>query len=190
MSKHIHDIAISPFRHFAVSPFRLFAFSLFLLLLPSLLFSQGTINGYITDRETGDSLAGVSVRIEGTRLGAISNSRGRFTIKNVPLGQIEMQASLIGYSTETIRTYLGKDGQANVVFTMMSSGFLKDEVIVSAGRRVQAVQDVPISVASLSQQDLAQRGITQLDQALRYVSGVSVVGDQVNIRGASGFAFG
>ncbi len=190
MNNSLYDIALSPFRCFAFSLFRLFALSLFLTVLPLALYGQGSISGYITDRESGDSLAGVSVRIEGTRLGAISNSRGRFTIKNVPLGQIEMRASLIGYNTETIRTYLGKDGQANVVFTMLSSGFLKDEVIVSAGRRVQAVQDVPISVASLSQEDLAQRGITQLDQALRYVSGVSVVGDQVNIRGASGFAFG
>lgn len=174
----------------AVSPFRLFALSILILLFPIVLLAQGTISGYITDRETGDSLAGVSIRVEGTRLGAISNSRGRFTIKNVPLGQVEMKATLVGYESETVRTYLGKDGQVNVVFTMLASSFQKDEVVVSAGRRVQAVQDVPISVSALSQQDLAQRGITQLDQALRYVSGVSVVGDQVNIRGSSGFAFG
>ncbi len=174
----------------AILLFRHFAFLLFVLVFPVIVSAQGTINGYITDRQTGDSLAGVTIRVEGTRLGAVSTTRGRFTIKNVPLGQVEMKATLVGYVSETVRAYLGKDGQVNVVFTMLPSAFNKEEVVVSAGRRVQAVQDVPITVATMDQQDLAQRGITQLDQALRYVSGVSVVGDQVNIRGASGFAFG
>ena len=68
--------------------------------------------------------------------------------------------------------------------------YTKAEVVVSANRRVQAVQDVPITVSVLSAEDLDQRSITRLDDALRYVNGIVVARDQVNIRGTSGFALG
>ena len=166
---------------------------LLLLLTATPLFAQSsTVKGYVTDRTTGELLVGVTIRVEGTRLGAITNREGRFTIKNVPMGPAILRASLLGYESEDVRITIFKDGSGSkeVVFTMLPTGLQAEEIVVSAGRRVQAVQDVPISVASLSQADLVQRGITQVDEALRYVSGVSVVGDQVNIRGASGFAFG
>ena len=150
----------------------------------------GRLGGYVTDRVTGDALAGVTIRVESTRLGAFTDKDGRFEIKDVPIGPVVLRASIVGYETETVKTLLRKDGSRDIVFTMLESGINSQPVVVSAGRRVQAVQDVPISVATLGQGDLVERGITQLDDALRYVSGVSVVGDQVNIRGSSGFAFG
>ncbi len=171
-----------------------------LLLLLLLVLSAGTsvlaqdartVRGYVTDRATGEVLPGVTIRVEGTRLGAVTNKEGRFQINDVPLGPVRLRASLLGYANEDVGITLFADGPSkDVIFTMLPTGLQTDEIVVSAGRRVQAVQDVPISVSSLTQADLVQRGITQVDQALRYVSGVSVVGDQVNIRGASGFAFG
>lgn len=150
----------------------------------------GRVAGYITDRLTGKQLAGVTLRVENTRLGAITNTKGHFEITGVPIGDVVLSATSVGYESEKVKTILRSDGSREIVFTMMPSDINSSPIIVSAGRRVQAVQDVPISVATLGQQDLVKRGITQLDDALRYVSGVNVVGDQVNIRGASGFAFG
>ena len=154
--------------------------------------TASTVKGYVTDRTTGELLRGVTIRIAGTQLGAIADKDGRFLINGVPIGKVLLQATLLGYESESVSITLFNDGTSTkeVVFTMMPTSLQTSEIVVSAGRRIQAVQDVPISVATLSQEDLMQRGITQIDQALRYVSGVSVVGDQVNIRGASGFAFG
>jgi len=77
-----------------------------------------------------------------------------------------------------------------MIMTIKASAVSKGEIVVSANKRIQAVQDVPISLSVLTAEDLDQRSITRLDEALQYVSGVSVTRDQVNIRGASGFAFG
>lgn len=152
--------------------------------------AQCVVNGLITDRETGDALQGVTVRVEGTSLGAISSAKGRFTISNVPDGRIVLKATMVGYEQYELTLILKRKETKDVIFTMIRSAVQVSDIVVSANKRVQAVQDVPISVAVMTQNDLRERAITQLDDALRYVSGITVARDQVNIRGASGFALG
>jgi len=151
---------------------------------------EGGIAGLVTDRVTGIPLAGVTVRVDGTRLGAVTGKNGRFSISKVPDGTITLQSSRVGYKSERLLVIVSKSSSRDVVFTMVESAVQGRDVIVSANKRVQAVQDVPISVAVLRSEDLQQRAITRLDDALAYTSGVTVARDQVNIRGASGFALG
>jgi len=148
------------------------------------------LSGMISDRATGKPVSGATVRIEGTRLGAITDKSGRFRIANPPAGSVVIAASCVGYTPTQERITVGTDRNATVVLTLIPSDVIKSDVVVSASKRVQAVQDVPISVAVLRAADIDQRNITQLDEALSYVSGVTVARDQVNIRGASGFALG
>lgn len=149
------------------------------------------LRGMITDRETGSSIAGVTVRVSGTRLGATSDTSGRFRIANLTPGNYELFATRIGYERVVTKVFISRDHSTeDVVFTMLATNLVTQDVVISANRRVQAVQDVPLSVSTVTQADLSERNITQLDDALRYVSGVTVVKDQVNIRGSSGFAFG
>lgn len=161
-----------------------------IVILPITTGAQTILKGYLTDRETSKPVHGATVRIEGTHLGAITNSAGFFTISPAPSGKITVVATFVGFETARQSVFLRSNETTTMVFTIRSSAVSKGEVVVSANKRVQAVQDVPISLAVISSEDLAQRSITRLDEALRYVSGVSVAGDQVNIRGASGFAFG
>jgi len=162
----------------------------FLVLLPTALFAEGGIAGLVTDRMSGNPLAGVTVRIDGTRLGAITGKDGRFRIARVPEGSLVLHASSVGYASEKLTVVIRGHDHKDVVLTMLESNVLGREVVVSANKRVQAVQDVPISVAVMKAEDLQSRAITRLDDALAYVSGVTVTGDQVNIRGSSGFALG
>ncbi len=67
--------------------------------------------------------------------------------------------------------------------------FEADEIIVTAARREQAAMTAPVSVAVLSAEDMSVRNIVHLDDALRTVSGVHLQGNQINIRGSSGFAY-
>lgn len=152
--------------------------------------AQTVIKGLITDRMSAAPLTGVTVRIEGTRVGGITGSDGRFTLKGVPSGRVTIAASCIGYEPTSVILILKENDKRDVVMTMLESALRTSEIIVSASKRVQAVQDVPISVSIVSAKDLADRSQTSLDEPLRYVSGVNVARDQVNIRGASGFAFG
>ncbi len=167
-------------------------FVLLILLAAPLAAAQTvSLQGLITDRVSGDALAGATVRIEGTRLGAVTDKTGRFRFSSVPSGSVTLRASLVGYEAVRLDVYI-QPGSAtkDVVLTMLASENRSRDVVVTANKRVQAVQDVPISVSVVTQDDISNRAIVNLDDALRYVSGVTVARDQVNIRGASGFALG
>jgi len=58
----------------------------------------GTISGRVTDKATGDSLAGVNIIITGTMRGAVTDVLGHYTILNVPIGECAVSARLVGYA--------------------------------------------------------------------------------------------
>ena len=74
-----------------------------LFLLVSFSVAQGdnnaAITGIITDSETNAPIPGVSIRIEGTRLGAQTNIEGRFTIDSLEPGNYTLVVTSVGYGT-------------------------------------------------------------------------------------------
>ena len=63
-------------------------------------------------------------------------------------------------------------------------------VVVSAGRRKQAIGEVPVSMEIIRPELIDNKGITSLDQAVEQTPGVSTFDGQVSIRGGSGFSYG
>lgn len=166
---------------------RKYFYILILFLLPLSLFSQKNISGFIFDAESNEALSGVVIRIEGTSFGAKTNAKGRFQLKNIPKTEHTILISLIGYSSKKIVVPIDTD---SLTISLDQIPLQTNEVVVSANKKVQAVQDVPISVSVLDQRGLQDRNITRLDDALRYVPGVNIARDQISIRGSSGLAFG
>jgi iron complex outermembrane receptor protein len=152
------------------------------------------LKGAVEDSATRESIVGATVRIEPGKNGTYTSSKGTFRIScpSPARSSATLVVSAVGYETyrRPLTTFELDDDVSNVMVLLQRSTLVRDEVIVSANKRIQAVQDVPISVSIMKAQDLQQRGIVRLDDALRYVSGITVVKDQVNIRGASGFALG
>lgn len=172
--------------------------NLIILIVISLNFVEGTplfsekgyIKGIVYSKETGKPLAGTSIRIEKTAFGAIANKKGEFIIRSVKSGNYTLLASLIGYKQlRTEITVLAND-TIHLNLYLEEQVIRTEDIIVSASKRVQSVQEVPVSIANISTEELISRNITKLDEVLGYVPGVSMSGDHISIRGSSGFAFG
>ncbi|MCK5741519.1 MAG: TonB-dependent receptor [Chlorobi bacterium] len=149
------------------------------------------INGKVIDKETGKVLPGATVRVEGTGFGAITKSDGFFKIKNLKSGKYTLLISMIGYSSlKEDFVALQISSTWPHVFELVEAGIMTRSVVVSANKRIQSVQEVPISISVIDIRSLQDRGIARIDEALDYVPGVNLVGDQVSIRGSSGFAYG
>jgi iron complex outermembrane receptor protein len=65
-----------------------------------------------------------------------------------------------------------------------------ETIVVSAGRRKQAIEEVPVSMEIIRPQLIDNKGITDLEQAVDQTPGVFTMDGQVSIRGGSGFAYG
>jgi len=66
----------------------------------------------------------------------------------------------------------------------------KKTVVVSAGKRRQAIEEIPVSMEILRPELIDNKGITDLEQAVDQTPGVYTMDGQVSIRGGSGFAYG
>ncbi len=97
--------------------------------------------------------------------------------------------SMIGYKN-ILKEITVTESLNNLNFVLINTSFETSEVVVSANKRVQAVQDVPISICVFDDKYTKDRNFNRIDDVLRIVPGVNLNKDNVNIRGSSGFAFG
>ena len=80
---------------------KLFSFTCILLLLltgSAISAPIGKITGVVTDAETSQPIIGVTVAVQGTTWGAITDQDGRYTILNVPVGTYTLVLSAVGYA--------------------------------------------------------------------------------------------
>ncbi|MDR2498302.1 MAG: TonB-dependent receptor [Tannerellaceae bacterium] len=87
---------------------RIFAAIILALLLSFGALHAQTIRGTVTDKASGRPLeyATVSIRATNPPLGATTDSLGRFSISNIPVGRYDIQASFVGYESVIIKEVL------------------------------------------------------------------------------------
>ncbi len=159
------------------------------LLVPMVVQAQtGTVAGTVHD-EAGVPLPGVNVALEGTTQGDATDLKGRYRIRQVPVGSYVVRASAIGFRTEQQPLTLAANEEATIDFVLREQTVRGDEVVVTASRRAQRFSEAPVSIHVVLPRELETRNILSLDEALRYVPGVQMADNQVNIRGSSGFTF-
>lgn len=157
-----------------------------LLLLSLTSASLSSLKGRVVDSETGEALIGASVVIENWKIGTFTDNQGHFLIEqNVPKGT-PIKVSYVGYVNQTFAT----NSVADVLFELMPINIQAHSVVVTANKRIQAVQDVPISITVLDKEKLHTLNPLDLKEALIFASGVDVTKDNVNIRGSNGFSYG
>jgi iron complex outermembrane receptor protein len=152
--------------------------------------ADGVVAGTVFDTKTQEPLSGVTIKIEGTALGGSTDRNGKFTLYSVPSGKYVLLAALVGYNVAKTNLTLPQHDSIYLSVELASTALQETDFIISAGKRNQAVQDVPISVTAVDERAIEQRNITRADGLFRYLPGVSVIGSQVSIRGTSGYTLG
>ena len=114
----------------------------------------GKVSGRVTDAETGESLPGANVVLEGTRLGGTAGVNGEYFILQVPPGIYNVQASLVGYrSVNRTGVNVLLDRTATVDFELGQTDAQLDELVVTAD--LDPVQmDVSFAQQALTQEQV------------------------------------
>ncbi|MEP2280537.1 TonB-dependent receptor [Maribacter sp.] len=152
-------------KKFLLTTLAIFAFSTVALK------AQTTISGVITDTEIGEPLIGANVIIQGTNTGASTDYDGKFSItSNEPLPW-NLSISYAGYASKIVPI---TTASTNLKYDLKQTAFIVDEVVISASRRREKVQEAPASVTVLSAKKLV--GSPQIDAARNLVNvpGVTV----------------
>ena len=151
---------------------------------------KGKITGRVID-EKDRPIAGANIFIEGTLLGAASRLDGQFIIKYVPDGKYKLVINMIGYYRHTIDVEVSKGRHLDLKSIRLKSVPLESQpIVVTASKYEQKVENVPASISSISRMEIENRNTVTVDKVLQYVSGLNMNGDQVNIRGSTGYSKG
>lgn len=157
----------------------------------------GVLRGMIRDKETQETLVGVSIKIEGTTLGTSTDMDGNFKVENIPVGSYNVRASLIGYKPLIKYNINITSGNAQILsFELEEDVNTLGEVEVTADRtKSPAVGNIitPLSVQSLTTEEIRSNpggnfDISRVVQVLPGVAGATGVGgfrNDIIIRGGA-----
>jgi hypothetical protein len=94
----------------------------------------GSITGTVRD-EDGAVLPSVAVQVEGTRLGALTNAHGVFTIERVPVGVVWVTARLLSYEPARRQVTVRAGETATIAFDLEPTSIGIGGVEVRASKR-------------------------------------------------------
>ncbi len=173
---------------------KLVTYCVVILLASCSLFGQatvGTITGTLMDAENAQPVVGANMTLRGTVIGATSDAKGKFTLRRIKPGTYTLAISMLGYERLSLEGISVRAGETrSMEIPIRSVPLQADPVVITASRREQSLQEVPVSLATVTARAIADRNIVTLDDALRFVPGVSMLSDQVNIRGSTGYSRG
>jgi TonB-dependent starch-binding outer membrane protein SusC len=166
-----------------------------LLLVGSPLAAQtGTVQGRVTDAQSGRPLVGTQILIPGTQRGIVAGAEGRFVLDNVATGEVTIRFQILGYE-QAERTVTVRAGEVTVLdVTLSTRALAMDELVVTGVGQATSRRQLSTSVAVIGEQAIAEAPVQSIDQLLQgrvagsTVSAVSAqpgTGSQVSFRGVS-----
>lgn len=105
---------------------------LFMFVTQHALAQEKLITGNVTSSDDGSTLPGVSVTVNGTNQGTITDANGQFKISAKPGSKLTF--SFVGYAPQNVT--VGNSSEINVVLISTISD-LKEIVVVALGTEVE-----------------------------------------------------
>ena len=166
----------------------IYKYSLLIILLSistSTIFGQqnGKIIGKVTDKKSGETLIGLSVRITGTTTGASTDVEGRYNLSNVKPGSYSLTFSYVGYASKNItdvEVTAGNVTNLNVVMDEAGGQQLKEVVVTASARQeslngLYAKQKNSVRVSDgISSEAIKKSPDRNTSEVLKRVSGTTI----------------
>ena len=163
------------FRMFPPVRSLLTAFILTILFLPLQAHAAGGLKGSVTDKTDGEPVIGASVMLENTTLGAASDFDGNYAIQNIPAGTYNLKITGVGYAQQTKNVTIADGQTATLNLQLAETTIMASEIVIGGALYEQDRLEVPITLSTVSREEIARQPSASLDQAVEAVPGVNVV---------------
>ncbi|MCH7476348.1 MAG: TonB-dependent receptor plug domain-containing protein, partial [Gemmatimonadetes bacterium] len=186
------------------------AWALMAFAAPAAAQQTGTISGSVTEAGSGRPLRGVQLfiprgRCPGTerscpRVTAVTDDAGQYTMANVPAGQAEIRARLVGYSSQstTVAVVGGQTFELN--FTLRASVISLDEIVVTGAGVAQSKKQLGNTITTVNPADILRtRPVMSFSETLsarepgvvvKPSGGIAGESARIEIRGTSSLSMG
>ena len=126
-------------------------FFAFVLLTSFTMLAQTTITGVVKDAKTGETLLGANIKVSGKALGTTTGLDGKFSLKLADSPPFTIEISMLGFVAVSVE--ITKNNQ-EVMVSLEEDATSLEEIVFSASRRRQKVQEAPASVSIITSKDI------------------------------------
>lgn len=134
--------------------------------------TTGKIAGKVIDKSTGEALIGASVLLVGTTMGASSDLDGSYFIINIPPGEYDVKASMIGYSAFTFqKVRVSVDQTTKLDFELTSESIQVNDVVVTAEKPIVR-KDLTSTEQTVSGEDISMLPLEDVSSVVNLQAGV------------------
>jgi outer membrane receptor protein involved in Fe transport len=142
-----------------------------LVLANTVLFAQTTVNGKVTDANTGEPLPGTSIAVVGKNLGTTTDFDGNYSLTISENTPFMLEASSIGYQSVTAEV---TGNNQTVDFSLQESAEALDEVVVSASRTPERVRESPVTIERIDAKAIQTSSSPSFYGGLENLKGVDI----------------
>ena len=129
--------------------------------------AQVTLGGIVIDSETGKPVQGANIRVEHSLSGTSANSKGEFTITNLPQQEsYKLSVTHVSYLPVTVTT--GPDN--SIIIKMQESYINLGQVVVTGTGTHRRMTNSPVPIQVITAKDIENAGATSLEDALTKLS--------------------
>ncbi len=142
----------------------------------------GAISGRVIDAVTRSPLAGASVVVAGTELGAACDPDGWFTIRGVPVGTYGVEASMMGYKPQARSPVVVNPGHTSELQFRLEQDLIRMAAVEVRAEYFPKVKDAPVSERNFSAEEIevAPGGLGDIQRVVQAMPAVVSSGDQDN----------
>ena len=151
------------------------------------------IVGHAIDKTTGEHLSYITIRLLKTAIGTSTDATGHYTMRNVPEGKYEIEASCIGYVSQTKKVSVTKGRTAEINFELAPDVFEFEQVVVTGNKSEVKRRNSSSLIGVVGAQLFDIVSACSLADGLNFQPGVRVENDcqncgftQVRINGLDG----
>jgi outer membrane receptor protein involved in Fe transport len=134
--------------------------------------TTGKIAGKIIDKSTGEALIGANILIIGSTIGTSSDIHGNYFILNIPPGEYQVKASMIGYSSITIqKVRVSVDQTTKIDFELSPESIELSDVLVTAEKPLVR-KDLTSTEANINGGDISLLPLEDVSAVVNLQAGV------------------
>ena len=141
-------------------------FLFFLIFIFSNSLYAASINGFVTDEKSGETIVGATIYLKGTKFGAYTNKAGYYSINGIPAGNYEINVSSIGYKKYSENIKLTANQSLRKKIILEPNDIYTDEVRVEADREADKNEII------ISRVDIPMREIKKSESEAKLIFSV------------------
>ncbi len=138
-----------------------------------------TVTGTVIDAETGETMPGVNIRVQGKVIGTSTDADGNFNLTTSQDPPLVLVFSSVGYQTQEVEI---TQNQAELTVQMEQQTIMGSDIVVSASRVEESILEAPVTIEKMDIINIRNTPSDDYYKALSNLKGVDMTTSSINFQ--------